>query len=76
METRFISGNSRKRAVKFGYVEAAMECCDRWKVLPACDGKVQIVDVEVNDVEFARILSDDFEHSYVVCEGIDYVRTL
>jgi hypothetical protein len=69
-------GKFSKESLEFRYVEPAVECGDRRVVLAACDGEVQIVDVEVDDVEFACILTDDFEHSYVVCKRVDYIRSL
>ena len=32
--------------------------------------------MEVHHVEFACVLSDHFEHSYMVCKRIGYIRSL
>src|SRR6266403_175708 len=58
------------------YVEPPVQCCHRWKILAACYGEVQVVDVEVHYVEFAPLLRNDFKHSNMVCEWVDYIRAL
>jgi hypothetical protein len=65
-----------KESLEFRDVEPAVECGHGWKTLPTCDREVQIVDVKVNDVKFGAVLSNDFEHSYVVCKRVGYIRSL